>query len=152
MRFAARYDAHGYQADGRCMTGFRAGKPGQGKSIRRIKAFSGEKTFGALSCQSEAFGVNYRSIEPMEWLGIHFEFAEGMKATICEHCDELITGKAYRVTSTENGIVLLDMTVCDACAVEAKDLQLTTDEIRLERPNAAILPGMRMPASHRLIG
>ena len=31
---------------------------------------------------------------------------------ICQHCGELITGNAYRVTSEEEGISLLDMIVC----------------------------------------
>jgi len=31
---------------------------------------------------------------------------------ICQHCGALIAGKAYRVTSEEEGISLLDMIVC----------------------------------------
>jgi hypothetical protein len=75
-----------------------------------------------------------------------------MKATICEHCAELISSKAYRVTSAENGVILLDMIVCAPCALEAKSLQLTTEEITRARPDAAVLPTMRRSASHRLIG
>ena len=51
---------------------------------------------------------------------------------ICEHCDEVMVGNAYRVTSEENGIVLLDMIVCAVCAAEAKSLQLHIREITSE--------------------
>ena len=30
----------------------------------------------------------------------------------CEHCGELIVGNAYRVTSEEDNVTLLDMVVC----------------------------------------
>lgn len=50
---------------------------------------------------------------------------------LCRHCDELITGSAYRVISEEDGIVFLDMIVCETCASEAKCLQLHTEEIPL---------------------
>ncbi len=46
---------------------------------------------------------------------------------ICEHCDEMIVGNAYRVTSEEDGILLLDMIVCSLCGMEAKRLQLHTE-------------------------
>jgi hypothetical protein len=46
---------------------------------------------------------------------------------ICEHCDEAIVGNAYRVTSEEDGILLLDMIVCSLCCLEAKRLQLHTE-------------------------
>jgi hypothetical protein len=45
---------------------------------------------------------------------------------ICEHCGELYDGRAYRVTSEEDGILLLDMIVCYACSVEARRLGLAT--------------------------
>ena len=38
----------------------------------------------------------------------------------CQHCGELIVGNAYRVTSEEEGISLLDMIVCSLCSMEAK--------------------------------
>jgi hypothetical protein len=37
---------------------------------------------------------------------------------ICQHCGELIVGNAYRVTSEEEGITLLDMIVCSLCFME----------------------------------
>jgi len=47
----------------------------------------------------------------------------------CQHCGELILGDAYRVTSEEDGVPLLNMVVCSPCAMEAKTLQLHTEEI-----------------------
>jgi len=50
---------------------------------------------------------------------------------ICRHCDRLTTGAPYRVTSAEAGVILLDMIVCHACYVQAKNLGLHTEEIHL---------------------
>jgi hypothetical protein len=47
----------------------------------------------------------------------------------CQHCGELIVGNAYRVTSEEDGITLLDMVVCSLCSMEAKRLRLHTEQI-----------------------
>ena len=47
---------------------------------------------------------------------------------ICEHCDEKFHGTAYRVTSEEDGVVLLDMIVCHSCSIEARRLGLQTKE------------------------
>jgi hypothetical protein len=51
----------------------------------------------------------------------------------CQHCGELIVGNAYRVTSEDEGITLLDMVVCSLCHMEAKRLRLHTEEINLRR-------------------
>ena len=50
----------------------------------------------------------------------------------CEHCRELIVGSAYRVTSEDEGIRLLDMIVCSLCFMEAKRLHLHTEEINVK--------------------
>ncbi len=55
----------------------------------------------------------------------------------CRHCDEGIIGKAYRVTSEEDGVVLLNMVVCAPCAAAAKSLLLNTEEIT---PDEIMLP------------
>lgn len=47
---------------------------------------------------------------------------------ICEHCDKKFLGTAYRVTSEEDGVVLLDMIVCHSCSIEARTLGLQTKE------------------------
>ena len=64
---------------------------------------------------------------------------------VCQHCGVFIVGNAYRVTSEEEGITLLDMIVCSVCFVEAKRLRLHTEEIndRGEDPSA------RNRGSHR---
>jgi hypothetical protein len=50
---------------------------------------------------------------------------------ICQHCGELRAGRAYRVMSEEEGVILLDMIVCDSCYLQAKNLGLETQEINL---------------------
>ena len=67
---------------------------------------------------------------------------------LCRHCDELIIGSAYRVTSEEGGVTLLNMIVCGACAFEAKCLQLHTEEITTEHIEAPALTSD--PESDRL--
>ena len=56
----------------------------------------------------------------------------------CEHCGASILGNAYRVTSEEAGITLLDMVVCSLCFEEAKRLHLHAEkiDIRSEQPSA----------------
>ena len=56
---------------------------------------------------------------------------------ICQHCYQLIVGNAYRVTSEEEGITLLDMVVCSLCSMEAKRLRLHTEEINLRSKQAS---------------
>ena len=50
----------------------------------------------------------------------------------CQHCEELIVGDAYSVTSEHEGITLLDLTVCCLCSMEAKRLGLQTQEINVK--------------------
>jgi hypothetical protein len=63
---------------------------------------------------------------------------------ICQHCGELITGNAYRVTSEEEGISLLDMVVCSLCFMEAKRLHLYAEEISTKSKQ----PSTRNRGSH----
>ena len=63
----------------------------------------------------------------------------------CQHCGELIVGNAYRVTSEEEGITLLDMIVCSLCFMEAKRLRLHTEEINVRSKH----PSARNRGSHR---
>jgi hypothetical protein len=65
---------------------------------------------------------------------------------ICQHCGELIVGNAYRVTSEDEGITLLDMVVCSLCFMEAKRLRLHTEEINVRSKQAA---SARNRGSHR---
>jgi hypothetical protein len=64
---------------------------------------------------------------------------------ICQHCGESIVGNAYRVTSEEEGITLLDMIVCSLCFMEAKRLRLHTEEINVKSKQ----PSARSRGSHR---
>ena len=64
---------------------------------------------------------------------------------VCQHCGELIVGNAYRVTSQEDGITLLDMIVCSLCYMEAKRLRLHTEEINVRTKH----PSGRNRGSHR---
>ena len=64
---------------------------------------------------------------------------------ICQHCGELIVGNAYRVTSEEEGISLLDMIVCSLCFMEAKRLHLHAEEINVRSKQASA----RSRAGHR---
>ena len=64
---------------------------------------------------------------------------------ICQHCGELIVGNAYRVTSQEEGITMLDLVVCSLCSMEAKRLRLHTEEINLRSKQASA----RNRVSHR---
>jgi hypothetical protein len=48
---------------------------------------------------------------------------------VCEHCDMLLRGKAYRVSSEENGVALLDLIVCEACRSQAQALGLRIEEV-----------------------
>ena len=50
---------------------------------------------------------------------------------ICQHCDKGIVGNAYRVTSEEEGISLLDMIVCSLCFIAAKRLHLHAEAINV---------------------
>jgi len=63
---------------------------------------------------------------------------------ICQHCDELIVGNAYRVTSEDQGIPLLDMVVCSLCFMEAKRLHLHAVEINVGSKH----PSSRNRGSH----
>jgi RNase P subunit RPR2 len=49
----------------------------------------------------------------------------------CQHCGDLIVGNAYRVTSEEAGVILLDMVVCSLCSAEAKRLHLHTEDVEV---------------------
>jgi RNase P subunit RPR2 len=52
----------------------------------------------------------------------------------CDHCEGiLLNNKAYRVRTKHHGLILLDMVVCYACNLEAKNLGLETDELQSSR-------------------
>ena len=63
----------------------------------------------------------------------------------CKHCGELIVGNAYRVTSEDEGMILLNMVVCSLCAMEAQRLRLHTEGIKGISERASV----RNRESHR---
>ena len=63
----------------------------------------------------------------------------------CEHCGASIAGNAYRVTSEEAGVTLLDMVVCSLCFEEAKRLHLHAETIDIRGKQ----PSDRNPGVHR---
>lgn len=65
----------------------------------------------------------------------------------CDHCEGiLLSNKAYRVRTEDHGLVLLDMIVCYACNLEAKNLGLRTDEV--EDLNAEVELALRNTRVH----
>jgi hypothetical protein len=54
----------------------------------------------------------------------------------CQHCGKLIVSNAYRITSEDEGIRLLDMIVCSLCFMAAKRLGLHGEEINLRSKQA----------------
>ena len=59
---------------------------------------------------------------------------------ICRHCDEITTGKKYRVFSEEDGVTLLDMIVCRSCYDQARQLGLDGEEVNLDERSRELLP------------
>jgi hypothetical protein len=55
----------------------------------------------------------------------------------CQHCGEFIVGNAYRVTSEDQGIPLLNLVVCSLCFMEAKRLHLHAEEIDIRSKQAS---------------
>ena len=60
---------------------------------------------------------------------LHALGGDFMNAIICEHCLQPTTGKVYRVTSEEDGVVTLNLVVCSVCCGEADKLGLRTNEL-----------------------
>ncbi len=87
--------------------------------------------------------TNSQRSTAVDLLVAHNLMKERAMTHICKHCDEIILGNAYHVTSEEDGIALLDMVVCAECAAEAKRLQLHTREITDEYIEALYLDKQR---------
>jgi hypothetical protein len=65
------------------------------------------------------------------WDGIQFAQTSSM-GRICQHCGAPFADSPYRVRSEESGVVLLDLIVCHRCYVQARELGLYTEEIRVQ--------------------
>ena len=68
----------------------------------------------------------------------------------CQHCGELILGAAYRITSEEDGVPLLNMVVCLPCAMEAKRLHLHTEPINSSVQHPSIQNGRSQRSRFRI--
>jgi hypothetical protein len=68
--------------------------------------------------------------------GIPLAQALGM-GWICQHCGAPFTDSAYRVKSEESGVILLDIIVCQHCYVEARDLGLHTERLRVRNSSGS---------------
>jgi len=89
----------------------------------------------------EMFLVNFEnfSLHSETILILNSLFSKGkLMNRTCKHCGELIVGNAYRVTSEEEGMILLNMIVCSLCAMEAKRLRLHTEEIKVISQRASV--------------
>jgi hypothetical protein len=63
----------------------------------------------------------------------------------CQHCGELIVGKAYRVTSEEEGISLLDMIVCSSVLWRQKGFTFMRRQSMLEAKKLQLKPRSHRP-------
>jgi hypothetical protein len=52
-----------------------------------------------------------------------------MAELTCQHCENPITGKIYRVTNEEGGVLTLEMIVCEPCSEQALSLGLKIEEL-----------------------
>jgi RNase P subunit RPR2 len=60
---------------------------------------------------------------------LHFTGVE--TNSTCDHCEGiLLNKKAYRVKTHDQGLILLDMVVCYACNLEARNLGLETVDLQ----------------------
>jgi hypothetical protein len=99
------------------------------------KRFDGQKSFGFLSMTMD--GTYLLSSNSPTGMALLLPLRKAMD-TICRHCDELIVGEAYRVTSEDEGIIMLDMIVCHLCFLEAKKLGLHAEAIAIpSNPSSA---------------
>jgi hypothetical protein len=52
-----------------------------------------------------------------------------MAELTCQHCENPILGKIYRVTNEEGGVLTLEMIVCEPCSEQALSLGLKIEEL-----------------------
>ena len=67
----------------------------------------------------------------------------------CKHCDQIVIGKPYRVVSEDNGVILLNMTVCGSCHEQAKALGLHSEAIQRDPYGREKSLSFRSPARSR---
>ena len=94
------------------------------RSHEQLNALPDVKNSAAVSHERSNLGKIGERREPLHSAGIETN-------SICNHCEGiLLNNKAYLVRTQEHGLILLDMIVCYACHLEAKNLGLETDELQ----------------------
>jgi hypothetical protein len=71
-------------------------------------------------------------------VSLHAEISS--PAATCDHCEGIILNKAYRLRTHDGGLVLLDMIVCYACNLEARNLGLNTHELKSSTSEPELTP------------
>jgi hypothetical protein len=89
-----------------------------------------------------------RSFERQLIIGIRIAEATIMKF-FCKHCDQIVIGKPYRVVSEDNGVILLNMTVCDSCHKQARALGLHSEAIQSDQYRRAKIAFLSFPRALR---
>ena len=94
------------------------------RSQEQLKALTLRQESAATSRELSALVKNTERPEALHSTGVATN-------STCDHCEGiLLSKKAYRVRTHDQGLVLLDMVVCYACNLEAKNLGLETDELQ----------------------
>lgn len=63
---------------------------------------------------------------------------------ICRRCTRITNAKAYRVTTKDKGVIMLNMVVCPSCARLAKSLGLPTMRMAPVAPAARAKDARKM--------
>jgi hypothetical protein len=94
------------------------------RSHEQLNALPDVKNSAAVSHERPNLGKIRERPEPLHSAGIETKLT-------CDHCEGiLLNNKAYLVRTQEHGLILLNMIVCYACHLEAKNLGLKTDELQ----------------------
>jgi hypothetical protein len=94
------------------------------RSHEQLNALPDVKNSAAVSQERSNLGKTRERPEPLYSAGIETN-------STCDHCEGiLLNNKAYLVRTQEHGLILLNMIVCYACHLEAKNLGLETDELQ----------------------
>ena len=94
------------------------------RSQEQLNALPYVKNSAAVSQERSDLGKTRERPEPLHSADIETN-------STCDHCEGiLLNNKAYLVRTQEHGLILLNMIVCYACHLEAKNLGLETDELQ----------------------
>lgn len=93
------------------------------RSQDRLNALPEVKNLAAASCELSNLARTRERPERLHSARIEAN-------STCDHCEGILLNKAYLVRTQEHGLILLNMIVCYACHLEAKNLGLETDELQ----------------------